>query len=456
MGLMLARFLVSLILVAGSALAQGLEGKWQGTLNAGTVQLRLALAIEKAADGTYSGTMDSLDQGATIPIDTITATGKKVRLELKPIKGVYDGSFSEDRSELRGTWTQNGTTLPLGFKRGAKPEPPKRPTNVEVDVQVPKTPTVVRSKDGNLLVYELHITNFGQKTLTLTGVEVWNDGKLVTLEGPDLKKVVSRPGATTKDPLKIAGGLRAVVYLWVEVDEVPAALRHRLLVKVGDYPESLPVDCARIAVAADAVTIGPPLRGNRWLAVNGPSNKSIHRRALLASSGGARIAQRFAIDFVRLQSDAEKTHAGEPKDNKNYRCYGVEALAVADAVVTSVHDGMPENVPGLTSRAVPVTVANAGGNHVILDLGSGHYAFYAHLQPGSLRVKVGDKVSRGQVLGLVGNSGNSTEPHLHFHVSDANSPLTSEGLPYVFESFETKDGKRTNEIPLQDEIVSFP
>ena len=70
-------------------------------------------------------------------------------------------------------------------------------------------------------------------------------------------------------------------------------------------------------------------------------------------------------------------------------------------------------------------------------------------------MKVGEKVQRGQVLGLVGNSGNSTEPHLHFHVSDANSPLTSEGLPYVFDSFETSEGKRANEIPLQDDIVSF-
>ncbi len=85
---MIARLLISLIAIAGSVLAQGLEGSWQGTLDAGAAQLRLALAIEKAADGTYSGAMDSLDQGATIPIDTITVRGDKVRLELKRVKGV--------------------------------------------------------------------------------------------------------------------------------------------------------------------------------------------------------------------------------------------------------------------------------------------------------------------------------------------------------------------------------
>ncbi|MBL8207092.1 MAG: M23 family metallopeptidase, partial [Blastocatellia bacterium] len=120
-------------------------------------------------------------------------------------------------------------------------------------------------------------------------------------------------------------------------------------------------------------------------------------------------------------------------------------------------------------NSVPRESLFIGGNHVILDLGNGRYAFDTHLQPGSLRVKVGDKVKVGQVLGLVGNSGNSTEPHLHFHLSDANSPLGSEGLPYVFASFEVQ-GKGGNwkaadkdvvekhemEIPMQNEVVRFP
>jgi murein DD-endopeptidase MepM/ murein hydrolase activator NlpD len=211
------------------------------------------------------------------------------------------------------------------------------------------------------------------------------------------------------------------------------------------------------------------LRGGEWLAANGPSSTSGHRRALIPVAGQAHIAQRFAIDWVRLREDGG-TFTGDPKDNKNYRCYGVEALAVADAVVIAVKDGIPENVPGLNSRAVPITLETVGGNHVILDLGQGRYAFYAHLQPGSLRVKAGDKVRRGQVVGLVGNSGNSTEPHLHFHIADANSPLGSDGLPYVLPAFEVqgKGGgwktseakataeKRQMEIPLENDVVRFP
>ena len=98
------------------------------------------------------------------------------------------------------------------------------------------------------------------------------------------------------------------------------------------------------------------------------------------------------------------------------------------------------------------------------------HAFYAHLQPGSIRVKVGDRVHRGQILGLVGNTGNSTEPHLHFHISDASSPLGSEGLPYLLPSFEVEGKgfgwkpsdakgareKHTMELPTEDEVVRFP
>jgi murein DD-endopeptidase MepM/ murein hydrolase activator NlpD len=133
---------------------------------------------------------------------------------------------------------------------------------------------------------------------------------------------------------------------------------------------------------------------------------------------------------------------------------------VADGVIASVKDGIPENIPGATSRAVPITLDTVGGNYVVLDLGDDRFAFYAHLQPGSLRVKVGDRVRRGQVLGLVGNSGNSTQPHLHFHVTNGNSPLGAEGIPYAIGSFEVQaqNGSwesRKNEIPMNNSRVRF-
>lgn len=148
---------------------------------------------------------------------------------------------------------------------------------------------------------------------------------------------------------------------------------------------------------------------------------------------------------------------------------------MSDAVVSSAKDGIPENVPLSPTRAVPITRETAGGNYVILALGDGQFALDAHLQPGSLQVKPGDRVRRGQVLGLLGNSGNTDAPHLHFHLSDENSWFGAEGLPFVFDSFEVlgtadvvkailegwtmpagvKPEKRLRELPLENAVVRF-
>jgi murein DD-endopeptidase MepM/ murein hydrolase activator NlpD len=264
--------------------------------------------------------------------------------------------------------------------------------------------------------------------------------------------------------------------MWITLDadrKVPETLRHRLTFATSGADNSKSerrMEGGLIRVrSGKPLVIAPPLRGGEWLAGNGPANNSGHRRALVPIGGKACIAQRFAIDWVQLREDG-KTWAGDRLKNASYRAYGAEILAVADASVVSIKDGIPENIPGPASRAVPITLETVGGNYVILDLGNDRYAFYAHMQPGSIRVKPGDRVRRGQVLGLLGNSGNSTEPHLHFHIGDSNSPLGSEGLPYVFESFEVQGHgwgwkptgpnptveKRSMEIPLQNAVVRFP
>jgi hypothetical protein len=222
------------------------------------------------------------------------------------------------------------------------------------------------------------------------------------------------------------------------------------------------------------MVIAPPFKGGSWFAANGPSNTSVHRRALLLYEGQARIGQRFAIDWVKVNDDGRLLH-DDPKSNANWYSYGTEVIAVADAVVTAVKDGIPDNVPLTTERAVPITPETIGGNYVALALGNGRYALYAHLKPGSLRVKPGDHVRRGQVLGLLGNSGNSDLPHLHFQISTAPSFIAAEGLPYVFDSFialgmadvndtvehgwkasaDVKPEKHLREIPTENVVVRF-
>ena len=129
-----------------------------------------------------------------------------------------------------------------------------------------------------------------------------------------------------------------------------------------------------------------------------------------------------------------------------------------------------------------ITVKTVDGNHVIIDHGDGFYSFYAHLQPGSVKVEVGDQVQAGDQLGLLGNTGNTSAPHLHFHVMSGPSALGSDGVPYVLDSFELAEGAteaeldaaladgkervpgraeldpvgRKDELPLDNAIVNFP
>lgn len=281
----------------------------------------------------------------------------------------------------------------------------------------------------------------------------------------------------------IGGGLRAIVFLQVTVDaeaDLPRSLRHRLSFKLDDAGANggeRVVEGAAVSIQrSPPPLIAPPLSGDRWLAANSISNMSVHRRAIIPVDGSARIAQRFATDWIKLGPDGRPFH-GDPAVNANWYGYGTELLAVANATVLEVKDGLPENVPLSAKRAVPITLETLGGNYVLLGLGRGYSVLYAHLRPNSLRVKVGEKVRRGQVLGLLGNSGNSDAPHLHMHIADANSPFGAEGVPYVFASFEVQGAvkslgvlvggegwtpqpnaavdKRRTEIPVENAIVRF-
>jgi murein DD-endopeptidase MepM/ murein hydrolase activator NlpD len=147
--------------------------------------------------------------------------------------------------------------------------------------------------------------------------------------------------------------------------------------------------------------------------------------------------------------------------------------------VVKVVDGLPEQKPGVFPEGI--SPEEADGNSVILDIGGGNYALYAHFQPGTIRVKEGDRVERGDVLALVGNSGNSLAPHLHFHVMSGPLSLASNGLPYVIDSYTItgqsagtdafdkaeQEGTRlaltpvdpaekiTNAMPLDQRVVDF-
>ncbi|HEU4689575.1 MAG TPA: M23 family metallopeptidase [Vicinamibacterales bacterium] len=370
-----------------------------------------------------------------------------------------------------------------------------------LDVRVPVSPRPLVAAGQTHIAYEVHITNMASRAATLDLVEVRDRSSkpdatpLLRLEGDVLDGALLRFGAQPNDGDRrlLAAGQTSVLCVWLSVgsDRVPRQLTHHVVVRLptaaGTGTNAISVDGFDVAVVRDTPrVIGPPLEGDHWLAANGPDNSAGHRRTFLSLTGQARIAQRFAIDWVRVHDDG-RTFRGDPLTNASYRAFGADVLAVADGVVVDALDEIPENVPDLVARAVPMTPRTLVGNYVLLDIGNGAWAVYAHLQLGSVRVRKGDRVRRGQVLGLVGNTGNSTEPHLHFHLSDRGQALDSEGIPYVFDRFELEAAgpdvtrafrtvgqnlqidaasitewfarpsqTRKNEIPLMNALIAFP
>jgi hypothetical protein len=199
-----------------------------------------------------------------------------------------------------------------------------------------------------------------------------------------------------------------------------------------------------------------------------------HRIAVAPVNGELHAAQRFAVDIVQLDATG-RLFNGPPDQLTSFPYYGTPVLAVAGGTVVGVRDDLPDQIP---FQLVPVRPADeVVGNHVVLDIGQGRFAMYAHLKPGSVRVVPGQRVRAGQRLAELGNTGNSDFPHLHFQVIDSPSPLGSDGLPYVLRSFESPGsipplndldpfqaipigpelaGHYTRTIPMHRQVVDFP
>ncbi len=176
----------------------------------------------------------------------------------------------------------------------------------------------------------------------------------------------------------------------------------------------------------------PPVAGRRIIAADACCDATRHTRAILPINGQLFVSQRYAVDYERLDRN-DRIYVGDRLEPRSYHIYGDKALAVAEGTVVATINDLKEQTPGRLPEGIPIEEAD--GNSVVIDLGNGFFANYAHFQRGSVRVQVGDRVQPGDVLGLVGNSGNSLAPHLHFHVMDGPSPLAAQGLPYLIDSF---------------------
>lgn len=308
------------------------------------------------------------------------------------------------------------------------------------------TPRWFRGVDGLVHVqYDLRLINGFPVNATLQSIEVRRGGSgvLAELNGDALREAISPVGSpsTTEATLSPSSAAFAFMDLTVtDPDRLPRRIVHTITVEVEP---GLPVPPTSVSTGARArvhqgppVRIAPPLAGPRWTTVVGA-----HRRSMQPVNGRFVNGQAFAIDWNRLD-DQYRPAFGDPASFASNPSYGAPLLAVANGKVVEAVDGIPDQPP---DSFEPVGAEIADGNVVILRLAPNVFAGYAHMVPGSVRVEVGDRVRTGDVLGALGNSGNSNGPHLHFQLMNEPSLLASTGLPLAFRKF-----RLTGVIPSLD------
>lgn len=354
--------------------------------------------------------------------------------------------------------------------------------------------TAVRGTDGRFhVVYELQFQNAKLAPATLDEVQVLDadhpNRVLASYSGRGLRDrmrtLLPLPAKNRAIPVN-QGRFLLVDLSFPARNAVPRAVVHRINVRAADNPGATEPTPLTYTVTPYPVNAGrppvvrPPLRGSGWVAVNGCCQSAgVHRGALETVNGSFFDAQRFAIDWIRLDRDGRFVQ-GDPTDVHNYAAYGAPVLSATGGTVVDTLDTLPDQVPGTLPDPSTITLETLDGNHVVVDVGNGYYAFYAHLKHGSVRVQPGDRVRPGQVIGRLGNSGNTSAPHLHFHLMAGPSVLGSDGRPYTLshfalsgqipaEAFENADGlngdwseylrppsSRHGQLPLDLTIVDFP
>ena len=327
-----------------------------------------------------------------------------------------------------------------------------------VTASVLATPEAVLADDGRQhLAYELLLSNRASTSVTIRSLEVLAGKKVVgSLRGKGVAAMMSPFGAAPGSN-KLGPGQGGYVLMDVSFPakaKLPRRIVHRLSIseqKPSPANATTYLAAPTRVVRTPAVVVAPPLRGPGWVVANGCCDAfTAHRGTVLPVNGANHVAERFAIDFVQIGADG-RLFNGAHDAFSSYAYFGEPIYSATKGKVVAVVNDIPETPAGGFPKNP--TAQTAGGNHVVVDMGSGRYAFYAHLQPGSAMVKVGQRVTVGQVLGRLGNSGNTDAPHLHFHVMDSPSPLASNGVPFRFTGF-TVAGTLTNLGPFEKGAVA--
>jgi len=351
-------------------------------------------------------------------------------------------------------------------------------------VESPHPAQLVAGSDGTThLEYNLVITNAFTADATLTELVVRDEsgGELHRLQGDALRAATFKllnPEPSVTVPTSAAVEVIVDVPLPAQSGAAPATVDNQISYTLPDdapFRTIIGATTVQARVPVDTSTpavIKPPLRGPGWLNFNGCCLSSApHRTVMLPADDGAyRAFEMFAIDWVKVSDGT--VFRGDGSQLTDHHAYGSEIYAATAGEVVEVRNDLP-NAPvnqSISGNATVKEPRDYPGNHVTVRFAPDRYAMYAHLQPGSVRVKPGDQVKEGDVLGLLGSSGNASAPHLHFSIQDGPDALTSDSLPFVIDGYQltgtanidpvslTIDpatSPQTNTYPLTYSIVDF-
>ncbi len=206
------------------------------------------------------------------------------------------------------------------------------------------------------------------------------------------------------------------------------------------------------------VVIASPLRGSGWLDLNGccADPTSPHRNFVLSVNGTYVTPEMFAIDWIQEANGA--LARGDGSKLSDYPSFGAPIYAVANGTVISTITNRPEVPPGASATGNPTVQKpqDFGGNEIIERIGPGLYAAYEHLQTGSIVVRPGQRLRTAQPIARLGNTGNTTNPHLHFGIQDGPSPVTSNSLPFEIDHFTLEGTVSSDSTPTHIIIDGSP
>ena len=198
-----------------------------------------------------------------------------------------------------------------------------------------------------------------------------------------------------------------------------------------------------------------PVSGTEWASFNGCCTPNRHRDTRIGAGTRIATAETFDIDWLKLENG--RLFSGDGSENTDYFCFGAPIVSATDGIVVDARDGVPDSIPNIPPTNIH-TPRDFSGNFVVVRVRPKVYAIYAHLELGSVTVKIGDIVKAGTLLGRLGSSGNSTAPHLHFGIVDQQDPTTANSLPFVIDNFEltgiiTGDENNLNIQPVSRSVT---